>query len=535
MTMNSMEQPSKGKTHLLVGLLLLCFTTSNVHAVHSTDVEISNNIEFNLPDGAQFDDVLNLTGVSTIPLKNASWSVVNISGVTPTTLLSGPYLTSVQPVAEDLFSWSLIVDVPDVDCTCYVEINVDEERRGKGGPGKEPQGHDLARLVVYLGENHHRPVFPHEIDHMSDSMPESLAEASDHATLLSSEFNISYPIVTAPNSGSIVSVQATVCPAPYGVCTTTPLEVDIPFTVSENELLLAVDPALIQLEEGVWQFDFTAKDALLRTTHSTRAIFLHDTQAPTISLTLDSVVNESEPVHVYASLDDGYVGAKYSMTWSLEYENEQRRAPLSHEVVSEDHLLLNLTEQGSYTVHLSVRDLAGHLETASEDFTVLNLRPTARISIEGMVLSDNGRFSVDLQEEWELNASESFDNEVVDYLWVINDGRSVRGTPTLDSTQLSEVGLHQVELIVFDDDGATHSTVVEIEILGKESAESQRGPLLALLALVAIAAFVLVLRNREPSSPDLPKWNTSDSLISRGTGSTSPRADATVEEDEPRG
>ena len=150
-------------------------------------------------------------------------------------------------------------------------------------------------------------------------------------------------------------------------------------------------------------------------------------------------------------------------------------------------------------------------------------------------MSDNGRFSVDLQEEWELNASESFDNEVVDYLWVINDDRSVRGTPTLGSTQLSEVGLHQVELIVFDDDGATHSTVVEIEILGKESAESQRGPLLALLALVAIAAFVLVLRNRVPSSPDLPKWNPSDSFGAQGTGSTIPRADATVEEDEPRG
>ncbi|MDP6194600.1 MAG: hypothetical protein QF880_02635 [Candidatus Poseidonia sp.] len=532
--MNSTEQPINGKTHLLVGLVLLCFITSNVHAVHSTDVEISNNIEFNLPDGAQFDDVVNLTGVSTIPLKNASWSIVNISGVTPTTLLSGPYLTSVQPVAEDLFSWSLIVDVSDVDCTCYVELNVDEER-GKDGHGWKPQGHDIARLVVYLGENHHRPVFPHEINHMSESMPESLAEASEHATLLSSEFNISYPIVTAPNSGSIVSVHAMVCPAPYGVCTTTPLEVDIPFTVSDHELLLAVDPALIQLEEGIWQFDFTAKDALLRTTHSTRAIFLHDTQAPLISLTLDSIVNESEPVHVYASLDDGYVGAKYSMTWSLEYENEQRRAPLSHEVVSEDHLLLNLTEQGAYTIHLSVRDLAGHLETASADFTVLNLRPTARITIEGMVLSDNGRFSVDLQEEWELNASESFDNEVVDYLWVINDDRSVRGTPTLDSTQLSEVGLHQVELIVFDDDGATHSTVVEIEILGKESTESQRGPLLALLALVAIAALVLVLRIKEPSSPDLPKWNTSESLGERGTGSTSPRSDATVEEDEPRG
>jgi hypothetical protein len=535
MTMLRMERSNKGTAYLLVGLVLLCFTTSSVHAVHSTDVDLRNNIEFNLPDGTQFADVVNLTGVSTIPLRNASWSIVNISGVTPTTLLSGPFLTSVQPVSEGLFSWSLIVDVPDVDCTCYVELNVDEDTGSKGGKGNEMRGHDISRLVVYIGENHHRPVFPHEIDHMSELMPESLEDASEHATLLSSEFNITYPLITAPDSGSIVSVHAMVCPAPYGVCTTTPFEVDIPFAVSEGEVLLNVDPLSIGLEEGVWQFDFTAQDELLRTTDSTRAIFLHDTQAPTITLSLDSTVNEREPMHVYASLNDGYVGAKYTMTWSITMESGERRIPLQEEVVSDDHLLLNLTEQGAYTVHLSVRDQAGHLATTSESFTVMNLRPTARITVDGMVLNDNGRFNVDVSEKWELNASESFDNEIVDYLWVINDDRSVRGTATLDSTQLSEVGLHRIELIVFDDDGATHSSVVEIEILGEDEAGSQRAPLLALLAFVAIAAFLLVLRTREPSSPELPKWNASESSGERATGLLGRRGDATVEEDEPRG
>ena len=73
----------------------------------------ANPIDFDASNGVQFLDVLNLSGTSSVPLRNANWSIVNISGQTPTTLLNGPFLTSVQPVSEDQFSWNLVVDVPN--------------------------------------------------------------------------------------------------------------------------------------------------------------------------------------------------------------------------------------------------------------------------------------------------------------------------------------------------------------------------------------------------------------------------------------
>ena len=525
MAMEQMKFSKKGTMCLMVSLLLLSIASLDAQATHTGQNNVANAIDFDASNGVQFLDVLNLSGTSNAPLRNASWSIVNISGQTPTTLLNGPFLTSVQPVSEDQFSWNLVVDVPNVECTCFVEINIDDA-------SVEPIS---SRLIVYLGINHHRPVFSHELDSMPGPESSTMSEGDGHVAILASELNISFGLVSPPASSTIVSVSALVCPAPFGVCTVTPVEVDVPFTFDYEGLHLTINPDSLQLDEGLWQFDFTAKDSLLRTTGVMRTVFLHDTQPPTVSLSLDATVNERESLNVYASLDDGYTGATYLMTWAIEGVNGERRAPSSDEFVSEDHILLNLTEQGVYTVHLSVRDRGGYFAQASESFTVLNLRPTAQITIDGLILDDMGQLSFELEEGWELNASQSFDNENVDYLWVINDDRSVRGTSTLASDQLSEPGLHRIELIVFDDDGATHSTVVELEILATTTMDEQQVPLPVLIFLAGIIATVLVLRSRKTPSLDLPKWSSSKSQHEVQTMEFGQRTDATVEEDEPRG
>ena len=525
MAMEQMKFSNKGIMCLMVSLLVLSLAPFTTQATHTGNNQAVNPIDFGASNGVQFLDVLNLTGTSSVPLRNASWSIVNISGQTPTTLLNGPFLTSVQPVSEDQFSWNLVVDVPNIECTCFVDVSINDA-------SAEPIS---SRLIVYLGNNHHRPVFSHELDSMPGPETSMMSEGDGHVSILASELNVSYDLISPPASGAIVSVSALVCPAPFGVCTVAPVEVDIPFIFDHDGLHLTINPDLLQLDEGLWQFDFTAKDSLLRTTGVMRTVFLHDTQPPTVSLSLDATVNEREPLNVYASLNDGYNGATYIMTWAIESGNGERRAPSTDEFESDDHLLLNLTEQGVYTVHLSVRDRGGYFAQTSESFTVLNLRPTAQITIDGLILDDMGQLIFDFEEGWELNASQSFDNENVDYLWVINDDRSVRGTSTLASDQLSKPGLHRIELIVFDDDGATHSTVVELEILSATTTNDQQVSFIALIFLVGIIASVLVLRSRKAPALDLPKWSSSKSSSDVQTIDFSQRTDATIEEDEPRG
>ncbi len=218
----------------MVLMVVLC--GMNAQAKHAGEDGGSDVIEFDTVKGTLFVDVLNLSGTSSSPLRNASWSIVNISGMTPTTLLAGPFLTSVQPIADSMFAWDLIVDVPEIDCTCYVEINLEDEAA-------------LSRLVVYLGDEHHRPVFTDEVDFTLDSLSGG-GTTPDHVMVLTSELNLTYTLVEAPDEGTIVSVSAMLCPAPNGVCTEAPVEITLPFVMTSAGLTLNVHAENLQLEQG---------------------------------------------------------------------------------------------------------------------------------------------------------------------------------------------------------------------------------------------------------------------------------------------
>ena len=85
------------------------------------------------------------------------------------------------------------------------------------------------------------------------------------------------------------------------------------------------------MNQGVWLIEFTATDGLLRTTGSLPETFLYDHQAPMVELLLSATVMEREPVNVYVSVEDGYLGQSTSFTWTIIDQNGMRRAPLDSE------------------------------------------------------------------------------------------------------------------------------------------------------------------------------------------------------------
>lgn len=510
----------------VVGLLFLSLSSPLAQADHTDEDTDEVVFEFSSEHGLQFTDELNLTGTSTVPLRNTSWSIVNISGPTPTTVLSGPYLTSVQPVDDEQFAWQLLVDVTGYDCTCYVHIDIEDEHLPYA-----------STLLVYLGDALHRPAFLEEVSMgLSPGAPsDSERIEGGDVVYTSGTAALRFGYVLPPTGTTIVSVQADICEAPFGVCTNTSTQFDVPFVVFENEVVVSFNPAELGLGEGVWHLDVTAKDDLLRTTGKSWAVVLYDTQPPLVSMALPPSVNESEPLHVYASVSDGYTGSSFTYTWALVLDTGERRAPHESEVVSDEHLIFNLSNKGIYTVELSVRDRAGYVSQASDTFTVLNIRPTAHISIDGLVVEDNGRLSMQMDGDWELNASQSFDNEGVDFLWVINDDRSVRGTPTLPSSEFSQDGQYRVELIVFDDDGETHSTVIEIDVLGVESEEPSSISFAFALFFLFLTVSYVAYRSRSAPTAELPKWTASAKDDPRQSHHRTEGFDATIEEDQARG
>ena len=242
---------------------------------------------------------------------------------------------------------------------------------------------------------------------------------------------------------------------------------------------------------------------------------------------------EREEFNVYATIEDGYIGAEFTYTWTIVDDNDVRRAPSDAEFVSSNHLVLNLTKQGSYTVDVAVRDRAGLTAVSSLNFTVLNQPPTARISVDGRVFSELGQLTVDENGGWEINGNLSTDNEPVDYLWVVNDDRSWRGLASLNQEHFEQAGVHRVELIVFDDDGATHSTVLELEILAAETEETADSlAWIGVVLLVGVLVGVFAVRRRSSGTQSLPKWTVLPTTSHEREPGASTHHDATVEEDE---
>ena len=510
---------------LLVVLLMLVSAMPATVAEEPPSSPVPAEILFNQPQGTHMLDIIHLNGSSNVPLRNASWSVVNISGSTPTTVISGPYLTSVMPRSEGIFSWNLTIDVPGLDCTCYVSIEMVDE----GGI------HHHWDLLLYLGDALHRPVM---VGEWRQQFSHEITDENGQQSMLIVDDRTDYEIalVLAPDSGSISMVSANVCEAPFGVCLDTPRTQTVPHQLVDSQLVVSLYPTNLTSGEGVWKVVFTATDSLLRTTGQHHLLLVYDIAPPEVALSAEQTTFEREPINVYATVDDGYTGAEFTYTWTLIDEQGMRRAPTDSEQLTPNHLLFNLTSQGQYTVEVSVRDLAGRNGEASTNFTVINQRPTALISNDGMIFAEDGRLTVEANDGWSITGNLSFDDEPVEYLWVVNDDRSWRGLTSLNQEHFEEPGIYTVELIVFDDDGATHSTFLELEILAESNDEpSSSNGWLGLLAFVFLLGIGIGLSRRSGSVDELPKWKATGKTSVREEDARSIDKDATVEEDEARG
>ncbi|MGB2169198.1 MAG: hypothetical protein ACPH76_08150, partial [Poseidonia sp.] len=129
------------------------------------------------------------------------------------------------------------------------------------------------------------------------------------------------------------------------------------------------------------------------------------------------------------------------------------------------------------------------------------------------------------------------DNEAIDYLWVIDDTTSIRGQSQLNGNDFPGRGEYRVELIVFDDDGATDSIIFEISISSVEEEASQLITPFQALGLLILVALTLgvAIRSTKKVDFEIPKWNTTDDRSPSENLHPSHGLDATVEEDEARG
>ena len=107
------------KVLVIFSLLLLSLLSSGVNSepVPSEILVIDQKQGHHFPDG-----MVDLSGSSSIPLNNASWTLFNNTDENQNLVVieSGDYLTQVTPIDQDVWSWSLSINASGISCTCLL-------------------------------------------------------------------------------------------------------------------------------------------------------------------------------------------------------------------------------------------------------------------------------------------------------------------------------------------------------------------------------------------------------------------------------
>ncbi len=109
-------------------------------------------------------------------------------------------------------------------------------------------------------------------------------------------------------------------------------------------------------------------------------------------------------------------------------------------------------DNGTYTVRLVVWDKYGNMDYVEKDIVILNVPPVA----------DAGEDIISNEYLVAFNASSSYDPDgsITDYIWDFGDGDTAHGKKL--SHEYENEGIYNVELTVYDNDGASNSDGINV-------------------------------------------------------------------------
>ena len=510
---NGVRQVSMRKRHAsrasLVSVIMLLFTMpfAPVSGAPSGSQTDEFQLDFFQIDGYHSTDLLHLNGTANMPLHAAQWRIhdhQNNPDSPP--LLTGDYLSSVTPSGEQRWSWTLVVDVSQLNCTCVLTITQVDEHHS-------PRAH----IYLYLGETDHRPILQQPLQ----------------STYLLAGGDLEIDIVAITPSGALNDsvISFTVCEAPNAVCLKEPEPVRLNSTLTDK-LHLHLNATTLTLDDGIWKITVVLSDRTLTASNSISYTLQLDRHAPVVVLTssvqqsqaslamvdessVDAVIYEGEEVFFTAEVSDGYEGESEVLTWSKISPSGQVSTFSDASFITPASVTFLPDVAGEWSVVLLVRDSAGHLVRTTSAFTVTNAAPMAQVFLDGLQIQQDDVLVAPSGDSWVLNASQTTDtsNDVssLRYQWYV-DGTLIQSQGAVfESANINTTGSHELELVVVDDDGAESRLVFSLEI-PQDQVSGSEGMLggnyftLGLVFIIGIAGFLLARMGSTEPETSLPKW-----------------------------
>ena len=473
---------------LLASLLLLATPLPNTSALSDSESAITSTME----DGAWVNDTLTINGSTTIPAQYANWALYDVTDPYAEweTLLSGDYFTEVIPIDDGIWVWSITIDVTGIDCTCWLEIS-------------QPDGLEKALLnrIVFIGEGPHNPV-------ASPNHP--LTIFVDEPVELST-----IGILSIGNtSESKISLEW--CYAPLGACDGDSNSSEVSVVWNDNQGTFTIDADALGLTDGVWQFSYTLQDEYLRDSPPVNFRVNVDQTDPDAVLICPEQALEGDLVIIDGTESrDGVWGPSLQAVWYITQPDGVFRVAEQSET---NGMLFNLipNQSGNYSIQLDVVDSVGRMSSSTVQILVINVEPVFDLQIDETNIPES--------ESWQLIEGENFeisvlatdtgmDNETLVYQWYL-DGEIVSSTTFFVSDDL-DVGTHNLQLVVTDDDGASKSHQMQIKVNAKDVKEDRELDFTVILLFVIIIGISFTVFRKanmsEHESSGMPKWGDSTS------------------------
>ncbi len=477
----------------LIIVFIFC-TLSIVDSVSAHHLEEENyNLYIFQNDGVIFTENISINGTTTLPPSEATWELWNVGdGLSSWSLeLSGSHFTSVEPSAESLWNWTLDITTAGIECTCLLTISVPN--------GLDPMSNSL---IVYLGETAHRPMIL-DIDY-------------DTTIVIDQPITIEIAYVVPGLNNTGVNVIANICEAPHSVCLEEPNLISLNQSDDDGTVFVTLDHLEMDIDDGIYQFEFVVVDALLLYSNSESLAVVIDTHEPIVNLSGLESIMESEQIIISALIDDGYSGSGEHIVWTIHSPDGKVHSPTTEEKIDDYSLNIVPILSGDWTIELLVRDLGGHFVTTSHAFTVINSPPQAHLTLDGFEVSNGSSLTPANAEDWQLNCSGSSDTsadmETLQYVWLVDGRPIISGTESFTQNDFEIIGQKNMMLIVTDDDGV--ESIIEFTIYVEEQSDStsNKSILIGISFIVIIGITLFIVKpismryNESKSSKNIPKW-----------------------------
>ena len=456
-------------------------------------VEENYNLFIFQDDGTIFPENISLNGTTTLPPSEATWELWNVGNGSSNWNMeaSGSHFSSVVPTSENLWNWTLEINVTEIDCTCLLTISIPN--------GLDPMSKSI---IIYLGETGHRPMIL-DIDYTTTIVVEQPVT-----------IEIDYTVPGLNNAG--VTVIVTVCEAPHAVCLEEPYPIILNQTDHNGTVILTLDHLEMELADGIYKFEYFVIDALLLSSNTETLAIVIDTQDPIVDISGPENVIESQSIFISASVDDGYSGSSANIVWTIYLPDGKVRSPTSEEKLDDYSLNLFPTLSGDWTVELLVRDVGGHFVTANHSFAVINSAPQAHLTLDGFAVTNGSSLTPANIDAWELDCSGSSDTsndmQTLQCVWYVDGTARVSGKANFTQDDFLITGQQQMMLIVTDDDGVESIINFTVFIEEQSFSSNNSSVFTGIIALTIMVFGMFVIRktfiksNESKSSKSIPKW-----------------------------